>query len=54
MVVYMNVTVFQDVMLYRVVDSYHVSQESAATIFREPSTLKMDVTGYYKLLVTIY
>jgi hypothetical protein len=50
----MKVTVFQDVKLYRMVDSYHVSHESAACIFRVPSTLKMDVAGYYKMLVTIY
>jgi hypothetical protein len=34
MVVSLKVTVFKDVMLYRVVDSSHVSQESAASTFQ--------------------
>lgn len=54
MVVCMRATVFQDMKLYTMVDSFHVSQESTASTFRAPSTMKMDVAGYYKMLVTIY
>lgn len=50
----MRVPVLQDMKLYTLTDSFHVSQESTAYTIRVPSIMKMDVADYYIMLVTIY